>query len=82
MLKHPSLQPPPPFTHNSHTLLPTLTGASRASSSVTTSTLPSCAARCSGVIPWRVTVLVGAPYSSSVVVISIWFFLAAMWSGV
>ncbi|TNN84795.1 hypothetical protein EYF80_004840 [Liparis tanakae] len=46
------------------------------------STLPSCAARCSGVMPWRVTVLVEAPYSRRVVVISIWFFFAAMWRGV
>lgn len=64
------------------TLLPALMGEPRARSSVTMSTLPSWAARCSGVIPCRVTVFVRAPYSSKVVLISIWFFLAAIWRGV
>lgn len=64
------------------TLLPILTLACLLSSKETRSTLPSCAARWRGLMPWRVTVLHSAPYSSNVVPISNWFFLAAMWRGV
>lgn len=64
------------------TLLQMFTAAHLASSSETRSTLPSCAARWMGPMPCRVTALVSAPYSSSVVPMSIWFFLAAMCSGV
>lgn len=64
------------------TLLLRFTLAFRLRSSDTMSTWPSWAARWTEAIPCRVTAFASAPYSSRVVAMSIWFFLAAMCSGV
>ena len=64
------------------TLLLKFTLAFLLRSSDTMSTCPSWAARWTEAIPCRVTAFASAPYSSRVVAMSIWFFLAAMCSGV
>ena len=64
------------------TLLPRLTLACLEMRRAAMSGMPSCAARCRGVTPWRDSALVLAPCCSRQPATSSWFCLAAICSGV